>query len=97
MLAITATFDGSNILVFDAIKRNSPITKNPPHVIVSIAESSKSVVVCHKKQRFGIWVNKHKVKVNAAPSFCTIATNGAFKDTLSKMEDSLHRVQSIKP
>ena len=97
VVAITATFDGSNILAFDEIKRNIPIPKNPPHVIVSIAVSSKSVVVCHKEQRFGIWVNKHTVKVNAAPSFCTIANTRAFKDTLSKMEASRHRVQSIKP
>ena len=79
MVAITATFDGSNILVFGAIKRNSPVPKNPLHVIVSIADPSKSVVVCHKEQRFGIWVNKHTVKVNAAPSFCIIATTGAIK------------------
>ena len=81
MLAITATFDGSNILVFDAIKRNSAIPKNQPHVIVSIAYSSKSVVVCHKEQRFGIWVNKHTVTVNAAASFCTIATTQVFLRT----------------
>ena len=91
-VAITATFDGSNILVFGAIKRDSPIPKTPLHVIVSIAGPSKPVVVRRKEQRFGIWVNKDAVEVDAAPSFYAIATTGPFQKVLSETEDLRHKV-----
>lgn len=91
-VAITATFDGSNILVFGAIKRDSPIPNTPLHVIISIAGPSKPVVVRRKEQRFGIWVNKDTVEVDAAPSFYAIATTGSFQEVLSETEDLRHKV-----
>ena len=91
-VAITATFDGSDILVFGAIKRDSPIPNTPLHVIISIAGPSKPVVVRRKEQRFGIWVNKDTVEVDAAPSFYAIATTGSFQEVLSETEDLRHKV-----
>ena len=92
-VAITATFDGSNILVFGAIKRDSPIPKVPLHVIVSITGPSKPVVVRRKAQHFGIWLNKDMVEVDAAPSFYAIATTGSFfREVLSETEDLQHNV-----
>jgi uncharacterized protein (TIGR02186 family) len=91
-VAITATFDGSNILVFGAIKRDSPIPKTPLHVIVSISGPSTPVVVRRKEKRFGIWINKDVVEVDAAPSFYAIATTGPFAEVLSETEDLRHKV-----
>jgi len=91
-VAITATFDGSNILVFGAIKRDSPIPETPLHVIVSISGPSTPVVVRRKEQQFGIWINKDVVEVDAAPSFYAIATTGPFSEVLSETEDLRHKV-----
>jgi len=91
-VAITATFDGSNILVFGAIKRDRPIQDTPLHVIVSIVGPSKPVIVRRKEQRFGIWVNKDMVEIDAAPSFYAIATTGSFQQVLSETEDLRHKV-----
>ena len=44
-VAITATFDGSNILVFGAIKRESAIPEGELGVIVTIAGPSEPVAV----------------------------------------------------
>lgn len=70
-VAITATFDGSNILVFGAIKRESAIPEGELGVIVTIAGPSEPVAVHRKERRFGIWVNTDTVEVDAAPSFAT--------------------------
>ena len=74
-VAITATFDGSDILVFGAIKRESAIPEGELGVIVTIAGPSEPVAVHRKERRFGIWVNTETVEVDAAPSFYAIATS----------------------
>lgn len=91
-VAITATFDGSNILVFGAIKREQEIPKTPLHVIVSISGPATPVIVRRKEHIFGIWANKHKVVVDSAPSYYAIATSGQWKDVLSETEDLRHKV-----
>ena len=91
-VAITATFDGSNILVFGAIKREQEIPQTPLHVIVSISGPSTPVVVRRKEHIFGIWANRYKVTVDSAPSYYAIATSGQWKDVLRETEDLRHKV-----
>ena len=91
-VAITATFDGSNILIFGAIKREMEIPQMPLHVIVSISGPSTPVVVRRKERIFGIWANKYKVTVDSAPSYYAIATSGQWKDVLRETEDLRHKV-----
>lgn len=91
-VAITATFQGSEILVFGAVKREAPIAEEPLDVVVAIAGPKQPVVVRRKEKRFGIWVNIDSVEVDEAPSFYAIATTGPLSEVLSNVEDLRHRV-----
>lgn len=92
-VAITATFDGSEILIFGAIKREAPIPEGPPlEVIVTVAGPSEPLTVRRKERKLGIWVNTDSVVVDLAPSFYAVATSGPLKDILSETEDLRYRV-----
>ncbi|MEM9787762.1 MAG: TIGR02186 family protein [Pseudomonadota bacterium] len=87
-VAITATFEGSDILVFGAIKREAPIPdKSELGVIVTVAGPDEPVLVRRKDRRLGIWVNTDEVEVDAAPSFYAVATNLPMRDALKDVED----------
>lgn len=91
-VAITANFDGSELLVFGAVKREAPISDEPLEVIVAIAGPSVPLTVRRKEKRLGIWVNTDAVEVKAAPSFYAVATTGPLKDVLAPIEDLRHRI-----
>ncbi|WP_170789741.1 TIGR02186 family protein [Ruegeria lacuscaerulensis] len=92
-VAITATFDGSEILIFGAVKRETPIPDGPPlEVIVAVAGPSSAVTVRRKERKLGIWVNTDSVLVDLAPSFYAVATSGPLKEILSDTEDLRYRV-----
>lgn len=92
-VAITTSFDGSDILVFGAVKRETPINSEEPlEVIISIEGPSEPIVVRRKENRFGIWVNTDSLEVDRAPSFYAIATTAPFHEVLSDVEDLRHHV-----
>jgi len=92
-VAITATFDGSDILVFGAVKREAPIPEGSPlQVIVAITGPSEPVMVRRKERMFGIWANADAVEVDAAPSFYAVAATGTLSDVLRETEDLRHRI-----
>lgn len=92
-VAITTSFDGSEILIFGAVKRDVPIPDGPPlEVIVSVAGPVQPVVVRRKENRFGIWVNTDAVEVDAAPSFYAVATSAPLAAVLTEVEDLRHKV-----
>lgn len=95
-VAITATFDGSELLVFGAVKREAPIPDEPLDVIVAIAGPSAPLTVRRKEKKLGIWVNTDAVQVDAAPSFYAVATTGPLKEVLKQIEDLRHRVSIPK-
>ena len=71
-VAITATFQGSEILIFGAIKRDAPIrTDSDLGVIVTVAGPDLPVTVRKKDRRLGIWVNTESVVVQILIKFCT--------------------------
>lgn len=84
---ITATFDGSDILVFGAVRREAPIPEGPLDVIIAISGPLQPIVVRRKERRLGIWMNVDAVEVDAAPSFYAVATTGPLTDILSDVED----------
>ncbi|MEX0338633.1 MAG: TIGR02186 family protein [Arenibacterium sp.] len=87
-VSITTSFDGSEILIFGAVKREVPIPEGDPlEVIITVAGPSKPVVVRRKEKRFGIWVNTDMVEVDAAPSFYAVASSGPLSDVLKDVED----------
>ena len=95
-VAITADFDGSEILIFGAVKREAPIPDGPPlEVIVAVAGPSEPVMVRRKEKKFGIWVNTDSVLVDSAPSFYAVATSAPFNEIISDTEDLRYRI-SIK-
>ncbi|WP_170573884.1 TIGR02186 family protein [Ruegeria atlantica] len=92
-VAITATFDGSEILIFGAVKRETPIPPGPPlEVIVAVAGPSSPVMVRRKERKVGIWVNTDSVLVDSAPSFYAVATSGPLDDILTDTEDLRYRI-----
>ena len=95
-VAITADFDGSELLVFGAVKREAPIAEEPLEVIVTIAGPSLPLTVRRKARRMGIWVNTDAVEVKEAPSFYAVATTGPLKEVLAQIEDLRHRISIPK-
>jgi uncharacterized protein (TIGR02186 family) len=92
-VAITTSFDGSEILIFGAVKRESPIpTGSDLHVIVTVAGPSEPLTVRRKANRFGIWVNTDAVEIDSAPSFYAVATSGPLDTVISAVEDLRHKI-----
>ncbi|MEP4198943.1 MAG: TIGR02186 family protein [Aliishimia sp.] len=92
-VAITTSFDGSEILIFGAVKREAAIPDGPPlEVIVTVSGPSEAIVVRRKEKRFGIWVNIDAVEVDEAPSFYAVAASGLLRDVLKDVEDLRYRV-----
>lgn len=87
-VAITATFTGSEILIFGAVKRDAPLLPGSPiQVVITVSGPLTPVTVRHKERRYGIWINTTSVAVDAAPSFYAVATTGPLQDVLSETED----------
>ncbi|MEJ6403456.1 TIGR02186 family protein [Yoonia sp. 2307UL14-13] len=92
-VAITATFEGSEILIFGAIRREEPIPDNSElGVIVTVAGPDTPVTVRRKDRRAGIWVNTDSIEVDAAPSFYAVATTAQIEDVLRDVEDLRYRI-----
>lgn len=92
-IPITATFTGSEILVFGAVKRFLPLPDGPPmQVVVAIAGPETPVEVRRKQRRFGIWVNTSSVRIGSAPSFYAVAASGTLPQVISETEDLRHQV-----
>ncbi len=87
-IALTANFDGSELFVFGAIRRDAPIpvTAAPLDIVISIKGPERTVLVRRKERRFGIWVNAEAVRVRQAPSFYAIASTRPLDDILSETE-----------
>lgn len=92
-VAITANFDGSEILVFGAVKRETSIPDGDPlEVVIAISGPKEKITVRRKEKRFGIWVNTESVTIDGAPSFYTVATSGPLREVLTAQEDLLNSV-----
>lgn len=91
-IAITANFDGSEILVFGAVKRDAPAPEGQMEVLVTVEGPSEPITVRRKERRFGIWVNTDAVEVDRAPSFYAVATSAPMDEILSDTEDLRHHV-----
>lgn len=93
-VALTATFDGTEILVFGAIHRDSPIDAASAslNVIVTIEGPSTPVTVWRKARRGGIWVNTDSVHIRQAPSFYAVATTAPLAEAITPEDDLRHRI-----
>lgn len=91
-VAITTSFNGSEILVFGAIKRDRPVPNGKLGVVVAIAGPPAPVLVRKKDRRYGIWVNTDAVEIEDAPSFYAVATNAPLDDVLGVADNLTHKI-----
>jgi len=92
-VSITATFVGSEILIYGAVKRDSPPPANDPLRVIVVVEGPKTPVTVRKKdRRFGIWVNTDEVVLEGAPSFYAVATSAPLDKTVSALQDARHLI-----
>jgi len=92
-VSITANFDGSEILIYGAVRRSAP----PPaggqlHVIITVEGPTKPQVIRRKERVAGIWINRSAVTIDSAPSFYAVATTGPIESILSQTENLRHRI-----
>jgi uncharacterized protein (TIGR02186 family) len=87
-IALTADFDGSELFVFGAIRREAPVPADaaPLDVVITVKGPLRPVTVRRKSRRLGLWVNTDAVRVRQAPSFYAIATTGPLDELLSETE-----------
>lgn len=87
-VAITANFDGSDVMIFGAVKREAPAPGGGPlEVIITLAGPSLPVLVRRKERVLGIWVNTDAVEIDEAPSFYAVATSAPFGEAITSVED----------
>ena len=92
-VAITTRFDGSEILIFGAVKREEPIPVAAPlEVIITVAGPSNSILVRRKAHRYGIWINVESATVESAPDFYAVATSGPISEVLTDDEDLRQKI-----
>ena len=92
-VAITATFDGSKILIFGAVKREQPIPDGPPlEMVVTLSGPAHPVTVRRMSRQFGIWMNTDSVLLDSAPTFYAVATSAPFDRAMNDGADLTHRV-----
>lgn len=84
-VAITANYSGSEIFVFGAVKRDSPMAEDiaPLDVAIVVEGPLEHTVVRKKDKTVGIWVNTESAEIAEAPSFFTVATTRPLDDILS--------------
>jgi uncharacterized protein (TIGR02186 family) len=94
-VSITTDFIGSEILIYGAVKRESPIPRGDPlEVIITVEGPPAEMIVRRKDRVFGIWINNAEVRVDSAPSFYAIATTATLDGILSDTEDLRHRISA---
>ena len=92
-VSITADFDGSEILIYGAVKRDTPPPEGGPlEVIITVEGPATPVTVRRKGRVAGIWVNNAQVQVDSAPSFYAVATTGPLNYILSDTENLRHGI-----
>lgn len=93
-VAITATFDGSEIFVFGAVRRDAPVPAGagPLQVLVSIVGPEGPIDVRRKEQVAGIWINTDTVEIDSAPYFYAMATTAPLREVISHTEQMRQRI-----
>ncbi|KFI30312.1 membrane protein [Haematobacter massiliensis] len=85
---ISARFDGSEILVFGAVRREQAIPEdNPLGVIVIVEGPPETLTIRKKSHQFGIWMNTQNVRIRSAPSFYAVNTSWPVSFMLTPEQD----------
>ena len=94
-VAITANFDGSEILIYGAVKRDTPAPVGPRlEVVITIEGPSERQVIRRKEKVAGIWINRGAVTISAAPTFYVVATTAPMAEVLSATDDLRYHISN---
>jgi uncharacterized protein (TIGR02186 family) len=92
-VSITADFDGSEILIYGAVKRDAPTPGDAPmEVIITVEGPSVPLTIRRKDRRAGIWINTEAVNVDSAPTFYAVATTGPLTSILKDTENLRYQI-----
>lgn len=92
-ISITANFDGSEIMVYGAVRRDAPPPEGPPlEVIITVEGPSAPAVIRRKERVAGIWVNRDSVHIDRAPSFYAVMTTAPLSQILTETENLRHQI-----
>ncbi|MFD2174660.1 TIGR02186 family protein [Rhodobacter lacus] len=91
-IGLTASFDGSTVLIYGAIKRDAPEPEGRLSVIVTLEGPLQRVTVRRKSREVGIWVNTGKIVVPEAPSYYAVAASAPLEKILPPTLDALERI-----
>ncbi|MDA3889695.1 MAG: TIGR02186 family protein [Allgaiera sp.] len=92
-VAITANFDGSDILVYGAVARDAPPPKGvTQNIIITLEGPSEPLIVRKKARMLGIWANHESVRVDSAPSFYSVSTTAPVSSVISHTEDLRYHI-----
>lgn len=91
-VSITADFNGSEILVYGAVRRDAAPPPGPLDVVITVEGPAGPVTVRRKDRVAGIWVNNAAVNVDSAPSFYAVVTTGPLDEILSATENFRHAI-----
>ncbi len=94
-VSLTVNFEGSEILIFGAVRREVALPADSDlDVVIAIEGPLQPVVVWRKERRAGIWVNTQSQDIRAAPSFYAVATTRPLAEILSPNADLTHRIST---
>ncbi|MGH1368285.1 MAG: TIGR02186 family protein [Maritimibacter sp.] len=86
-VSITATFVGSEILIFGAVKREVAVPEGTLDVVVVVEGPGSEITVRKKDKRAGIWVNTESAQLRDVPSFYAVATSAPFSEIVPEAVD----------
>lgn len=89
---IDVTFEGAEISIIGAIRRDAPPIGGVQGIIVTVSGPQVPLTVRRKDRRFGIWINTEAEDIEAAPSFYAVATSAPIDDILLDGEDIAHSI-----
>lgn len=90
-VAITANFDGSEILIFGAITPGIDAA-GEVDVIVTVSGPLAPVTVRKKDRVAGIWVNTEAVEIDLAPTIYKVNSTGPLSEILFETDDLRHSI-----
>ena len=92
-VSISTNFDGSEILIFGAIRRDAPRNfESKVAIVITVEGPRRNVAVRRKNRVFGIWVNADSVEVDNVPSFYAVASSLPLAEALRPEEDRRWRI-----
>jgi uncharacterized protein (TIGR02186 family) len=93
-IALNATFDGSELFVFGAVRRDAPVVEGaaPLDVVITVKGPEMPATVRRKGRWMGIWVNEAAVAIRETPSFYAIASTRPMADLLTETERLRHGI-----